>query len=73
MRTSFNAFMDELPKQGFSFLDIEPDDLRVLYTLPLQHGDPFDRLIIAQATVHKWPVVSDDDKFKLYPVELIAG
>lgn len=71
--TSFNTFMDEIPRQGFQFLDIEPDDLRVLYTLPMHHSDPFDRLIIAQAIARTWPVASDDGKFKLYPIELITG
>lgn len=71
--TSFDAFMDELPRQGFQLLNIEVDDLRVLYTLPMHHGDPFDRLILAQAIARSWSVVSDDGKFSLYPVELIAG
>jgi len=69
--TSFNSFMDELPRQGFLFTDIEPADLRVLYSLPMHHGDPFDRLIIAQAIARKWPIVSDDGKFSQYSVELI--
>ncbi|GAA4400867.1 type II toxin-antitoxin system VapC family toxin [Nibrella viscosa] len=73
LEVSFDAFLDELPKQGFQFLDIEPADLRILYTLPMHHGDPFDRLIIAQAIAHSWPVISDDSKFKLYPVKIITG
>jgi PIN domain nuclease of toxin-antitoxin system len=59
---SFTEFMDELPKQGFRLLDIDMQDLRTLYTLPLHHGDPFDRLIIAQAIARSWPIISDDGK-----------
>ena len=70
---SFNEFIDELPRQGFQFLDIDFQDLRILHALPLLHGDPFDRLIIAQAIARSWPVISDDGKFKLYPVKLITA
>ena len=34
--------------------------------LPLQHSDPFDRQIIAQALAEKISVVTPDEKFRLY-------
>lgn len=37
-----------------------------LFSLPTHHGDPFDRQIISQALVEGFPVVSPDDKFRLY-------
>jgi PIN domain nuclease of toxin-antitoxin system len=37
-----------------------------LFELPLRHRDPFDRQIIAQALVEKIPIITPDDKFKLY-------
>jgi PIN domain nuclease of toxin-antitoxin system len=37
-----------------------------LFELPLHHGDPFDRQIIAQALSEKIPVITPDEKFKLY-------
>lgn len=37
-----------------------------LFSVPLHHGDPFDRQIIAQALSEDIPVVSPDQKFKLY-------
>lgn len=37
-----------------------------LFDLPLHHGDPFDRQIIAQALSEKIPVVTSDEKFSLY-------
>jgi PIN domain nuclease of toxin-antitoxin system len=69
---SFDDFIDELPWQGFHLLDINVDDLRTLYTLPFRHGDPFGRLIIAQALSRRWPVVSDDAKFRQYSSQLIT-
>ena len=37
-----------------------------LFNLPLHHGDPFDRQIIAQALWEKIPIMSSDEKFSLY-------
>lgn len=39
--------------------------------LPLHHGDPFDRLLIAQSRVEGVPIVTADPHFKNYPVEVI--
>ena len=37
-----------------------------LFALPPHHADPFDRQILAQALAEKIPVVSSDEKFRLY-------
>jgi len=37
-----------------------------LFDLPLHHPDPFDRQIIAQALAEDIPVVTPDEKFRLY-------
>lgn len=37
-----------------------------LFNLPQHHGDPFDRQIIAQALAEDIPVITSDEKFKLY-------
>ncbi len=37
-----------------------------LFELPLHHGDPFDRQIIAQALCENIPLVTPDEKFRLY-------
>lgn len=39
--------------------------------LPLHHRDPFDRLIIAQAMVEDMTVLTKDENFKHYPIEII--
>lgn len=36
------------------------------FDLPLHHHHPFDRQIIAQALFEDIPVVTCDDKFRLY-------
>lgn len=37
-----------------------------LFEMPLHHGDPFDRQIIAQALSERIPVITPDETFKLY-------
>lgn len=37
-----------------------------LFDLPPHHSDPFDRQIIAQALEEEIPVVTSDEKFKVY-------
>jgi PIN domain nuclease of toxin-antitoxin system len=37
-----------------------------LFDLPLHHSDPFDRQIIAQAMSENIPIVTSDEKFRLY-------
>jgi PIN domain nuclease of toxin-antitoxin system len=37
-----------------------------LFGLPPHHRDPFDRQIIAQALAERLPVVTPDEKFRLY-------
>lgn len=37
-----------------------------LFNLPLHHIDPFDRQLIAQALIEEIPIVTCDEKFRLY-------
>lgn len=53
---------------GLTVLPITVDYADALTTLPPHHGDPFDRLLIAQATVERIPVVSVDQGFDAYPI-----
>lgn len=41
--------------------------------LPEHHGDPFDRLLIAQAQVEEIPIVTTDRSFAQYDVEVITA
>ncbi len=51
---------------GIRVLPYTGDHALRLFDLPLHHGDPFDRQIIAQALAEKIPVATPDEKFKLY-------
>ena len=46
------------------------DGIRHLPTFK-DHGDPFDRLIISQATDLKLPVITSDEKFNRYAIQVV--
>lgn len=41
--------------------------------LPRHHGDPFDRLLIAQAQIEGLKVITADPQFRRYDVEVIEA
>jgi PIN domain nuclease of toxin-antitoxin system len=52
-------------------LSIELTHTLQVASLPFHHRDPFDRLLIAQAQVERLPIVTGDEKFENYDVEII--
>jgi len=52
-------------------LNFDFKDLDNLSKLPFYHNDPFDRLIISQAINRNFTIITDDNKFKLYSVQLL--
>lgn len=42
-------------------------------TLPHHHGDPFDRLLVAQAQLEKVPLVTSDPQIERYDVQVIRA
>jgi PIN domain nuclease of toxin-antitoxin system len=66
------AFLaDQIAKAGFSILPIAFDHVVAVHALPQHHGDPFDRLLIAQCREEDLSLVSRDGKFAPYDVELV--
>lgn len=64
-------FQTVLRNEAFELLPITYDHLHALEALPLQHRDPFDRLIIAQAITENLTIVTSDQKFALYDVRVL--
>lgn len=56
---------------AISILPIEINHCIRLQTLPFHHRDPFDRLLIAQAKCEKLSVISADEHFPAYEVDVI--
>ncbi len=59
---------DQLRRNGFRLLPIEPEHLDVLVPLPFHHRDPFDRLLVAQAKAEGMAIVSADSALDAYGV-----
>lgn len=59
----------EINHNGLKLLDLKLPHLDVVEHLPFHHKDPFDRLIIAQAQVEDFTVVSIDAAFDAYSIK----
>jgi PIN domain nuclease of toxin-antitoxin system len=62
---------EHVAANGFRLLDIELAHVGRVETLAPHHGDPFDRLLIAQALEERLPIVTADAVFGRYGVERI--
>jgi PIN domain nuclease of toxin-antitoxin system len=63
---STNVIEQALDAMGARLLPFTLKHTDRLYTLPLHHKDPFDRMIIAQAFEERCTVVTSDQQFSLY-------
>jgi PIN domain nuclease of toxin-antitoxin system len=64
-------FDDELLHNGIKWLGIEKTHCQEILELPFHHKDPFDRLLIAQARVENFSMLTVDENIHLYDVETI--
>ena len=66
------GFLIDLPREeGFRVIDVQPRHIRALPELPAIHGDPFDRLLVAQALVEDLELVTGDETLRSYPVRTL--
>jgi PIN domain nuclease of toxin-antitoxin system len=57
-------------RNGIDILPIAFEHIVSLDNLPLHHKDPFDRLLIAQTNTEHAILLSKDEKFTLYSVQV---
>ena len=60
-------------RSGMAILPITLEHALAVGSLPLHHKDPFDRMLIAQATLEGLTVVTRDPQFELYGVPLLKA
>ena len=65
------TILDALRTSNLATLPLQADHAAALRDLPWHHRDPFDRMIIAQATVDDLAVASVDRSFAAYDVRLL--
>jgi PIN domain nuclease of toxin-antitoxin system len=63
--------MKAIADLGLSILPITVEYADVQSAMPRHHGDPFDRLIVAQALVEGVPIISSDPQLDAYGVTRI--
>jgi PIN domain nuclease of toxin-antitoxin system len=51
---------------GLDWLPIQPSHCRTLAALPRLHGDPFDRMLVAQAQSEQIPLLTRDHTMRNY-------
>jgi len=67
--------LGRLEDAGFRLLSLTPDNALDAARLPRHHGDPFDRLLVAQAQGETATLVTADEALAVYdvPVMRIGG
>jgi len=55
---------------AIDLLAITPEHFDILHTLPYHHKDPFDRLLIAQAMQEEMLLVTKDQAFAAYNIQV---
>jgi len=66
-----DIIQEQCAQNGLLLLPIEPGTIYGLGQLPHHHADPFDRLIISQAKMHGFSVVTNDGEFPKYGVPIL--
>ena len=65
------TIQDEMKVNAIQWLPVEIPHCAELTKLPFHHRDPFDRMLIAQATVEDLQLLSRDSHFSAYEIKRI--
>lgn len=65
------AFRQTLDRAGFTMLDIALEHALAAGALPRHHGDPWDRMLVAQALAEGMALVSKDKELDQYGVRRV--
>ncbi|GAA4369150.1 type II toxin-antitoxin system VapC family toxin [Hymenobacter saemangeumensis] len=71
LQMPFAEVINQLAANGFRVLPIDVADTLLLSTLPFHHRDPFDRIIICQGISSRLSILSKDQNFSYYDVEVV--
>lgn len=63
--------LSRMQHYGMEALPVRMEHALRVAELPHVHGDPFDRLLVAQALAEGLPVVTGDENFARYGVEVV--
>lgn len=66
-----DQFDDVMAVNGIHWLAVDKSACQRLLSLPHLHGDPFDRMLIAQALTENMTLMSADEKLYQYPIAIL--
>jgi PIN domain nuclease of toxin-antitoxin system len=61
-----DLLIEAIDAAGLSEVAVEREHVRVLRALPQHHRDPFDRMLVAQAAVEPFHLITSDEKLVPY-------
>ena len=70
IKKPFAELESQISDNGFQLLPISFQDVSLITNLPFHHKDPFDRIIAAQCINRKLILVTKDEIFKQYSLEI---
>jgi PIN domain nuclease of toxin-antitoxin system len=66
-----DRLMGEIQTRGLRELPLRYQHGETLRALPPHHSDPFDRMLIAQAQNEELTIITHDEKFRCYDVNIL--
>jgi PIN domain nuclease of toxin-antitoxin system len=66
-----HLFTDQAQQNGMEVLQVNLEHVLRLDSVPPIHKDPFDRLLVAQALVEGWALVTNDSAIVQYSLPVI--
>jgi PIN domain nuclease of toxin-antitoxin system len=71
--TTPDDLREQIIANAFVALPITIEDGIAAGRLPRHHGDPFDRMLIAQAQAGRWTIVTRDRRFAAYGIDILPA
>lgn len=66
-----DCLVQEIQSRGLLELPLRYQHGETMRTLPPHHADPFDRMLIAQAQNEGFTIITHDEKFRSYDVNIL--
>jgi PIN domain nuclease of toxin-antitoxin system len=61
-----------IKKAGFQALNVKPEHAQLAGSWDINHRDPFDRMLAAQAKLERLPLASVDSAMRNFPIEVVS-
>jgi PIN domain nuclease of toxin-antitoxin system len=68
---TIDYFIAHIETRQLTVLALTLAHIRIVQDLPRHHGDPFDRILIAQSQAEGIPLLSTDAEIRKYEVDLL--